>query len=552
MRENSRSSWIILGFLFVYMWLLNALMPLHRDDYEYALIWNTTQHIAGFSDVIQSLYNHYLQHGGRMADYFFQEHFLWWGKSWYNPVGAMLYVFLNILIYWHSQHRVTTSFNSYVLSIVILFTWFGLPDWGVTNIWMNGSCVYLFSSVLVFSMLLPYNIELLGKGAFNDSVKSILLCLIFGIYAAWSIENTAGSMILLIFIACVWAYRLGRLKKWMISGWVGAMIGYALLILAPGNFVRVAHTSSASLVKRVLNQFAGGFELYLSLLLVVGLFMLVWRVLLVDYSKANGLLINHNVNKFACVRISRVPVGAVLVLVLSKLSGGLIANAITSLLYIFAPQYFGAGADIALQKKIITVISGIEDLLIYLLMVTQVYKYIYMGLGLLKSQVRAITPKLSFKTVLRYYPQTYFAVAMLAIALVNQLVMLAAPTFPGRAAYGSAVFIIIGAVSLLDLPQIQEVLRVEKHKVFIKRSIGLLLVPMMIVVAWQYYGNYREDAVRMEYVRQVSAQGIRVIEIPRLEKRNEVLRHVYFVDFPNGVTEGGFKRYYGFDEIKVK
>ena len=56
----------------------------------------------------------------------------------------------------------------------------------------------------------------------------------------------------------------------------------------------------------------------------------------------------------------------------------------------------------------------------------------------------------------------------------------------------------------------------------------------------------------MEYVRKVSAQGIRVIEIPRLEKRNEVLRHVYFVDFPNSVTEGGFKRYYGFDEIKVK
>ena len=482
MHENSRSSWIILVFLFIYMWLLNVLMPLHRDDYEYALIWNTTQHIAGFSDVIQSLYNHYLQHGGRMADYFFQEHFLWWGKSWYNPVGAMLYVFLNVLIYWHAQHRVSTRFNPYILSIVILFTWFGLPDWGVTNIWMNGSSVYLFSSVLVFSMLLPYNLEMLGNGAFNDNVKSALLCLVGGIYAAWSIENTAGSMILLIFIACVGAYRLGRLKKWMISGWLGAMIGYALLILAPGNFVRVSHTSSASLVKRLLNQLAGGFELYLGLLLVVGLFMLVWRLLLVDYSKTKGLLFNHGANNVVGMRVSRLPVGALLVLVISKLSGGLIANAVITLLHIFAPQYFGATADLALQKKLLTVIAGVEDLLIYLLMVTQVYKYIFMGLGLLKARIRATTSKLSFKTVLSCYPQTYFAVGMLAIALVNQLVMLAAPTFPGRAAYGSAVFIIIGAVSLLWLPQMQQVLMIDKHKVFIKKSVGLLLLPIMGII----------------------------------------------------------------------
>ncbi len=105
MNKNKNTAWFILGALFVYMWLLNALMPLHRDDYEYSLIWNTTQHITSFKDIITSLQIHYLQHGGRMPSFFFQENFLLWGKEYYNPVAAMLYVFINLLIYWHARHK---------------------------------------------------------------------------------------------------------------------------------------------------------------------------------------------------------------------------------------------------------------------------------------------------------------------------------------------------------------------------------------------------------------------------------------------------------------
>lgn len=45
------------------MLLLNHWMPIHRDDYDYSMIWGTAQHIQSFGDVWQSLWNHYMTHG---------------------------------------------------------------------------------------------------------------------------------------------------------------------------------------------------------------------------------------------------------------------------------------------------------------------------------------------------------------------------------------------------------------------------------------------------------------------------------------------------------
>ena len=62
--------------IFLLMYALNYLMPLHRDDYDYSMIWLTGQHIASLADVMESLWRHYLLHGGRMVAFFFLDVFL--------------------------------------------------------------------------------------------------------------------------------------------------------------------------------------------------------------------------------------------------------------------------------------------------------------------------------------------------------------------------------------------------------------------------------------------------------------------------------------------
>ena len=75
-KKNEMRSWAILAAVFLFMLLLNVLMPIHRDDYGYSLVWGTMQHVNSFSDVLQSMWNHYLTHGGRMVTVFGLDLFL--------------------------------------------------------------------------------------------------------------------------------------------------------------------------------------------------------------------------------------------------------------------------------------------------------------------------------------------------------------------------------------------------------------------------------------------------------------------------------------------
>ena len=70
---NEKAIWkigLILAGLFLLMLVLNGLMPLHRDDYDYSMIYMTNIHIETFKDVAYSTYHHYFVHGGRMVTVF--------------------------------------------------------------------------------------------------------------------------------------------------------------------------------------------------------------------------------------------------------------------------------------------------------------------------------------------------------------------------------------------------------------------------------------------------------------------------------------------------
>ena len=61
---------------------------------------------------------------------------------------------------------------------------------------------------------------------------------LLGIVAGWTNENTALSTIILTFIFIIYYFRKKLIETWMVMGFVGAVIGYAFMILAPGNMER--------------------------------------------------------------------------------------------------------------------------------------------------------------------------------------------------------------------------------------------------------------------------------------------------------------------------
>ena len=58
--SNKNKTIIILLGIFSLMLVMNILMPLHRDDFDYSVIWHTQAHVGSLQDVIASCWNHYL------------------------------------------------------------------------------------------------------------------------------------------------------------------------------------------------------------------------------------------------------------------------------------------------------------------------------------------------------------------------------------------------------------------------------------------------------------------------------------------------------------
>lgn len=549
--KSDSISWIMLAALFLYMFALNFLMPLHRDDYEYSLIWGTLQKITTMPEVFQSLQLHYFAHGGRMVDFFVLDSFLLWGKEWFNPFNAFLFVALIVLIYWHSQHKLTLRFNPYILGLIIMFCWFGLPDFALVNIWMTGACVYLLTAVLIFAFLLPYHFEFLKKPILGNGPLAFIGMFLFGVVAGWTIENTAATMEFILAVFVFYAYRKKQLKKWMMSGFVGSVLGFLLLVMAPGNYVRYGEQKTP-LLQHLLNQFGGGIELLLGLLPALVFLFLAWRIALVAYGKAEKVSQMKVVRThLPCFRLaSMIRVALICLMLLSKMNGSFLSCWVSGFLYDHVLVNLGI-LDGQLKAHLFTTLSGLEELSIYVLLVVQLSVYIFRKWQLGKSDIQWRGYKAAYVSFLSVHLRSYHVVGLLALAVVNNLVMLAAPAFPGRAGFGSAVFFIIGVMTMFQLPRVKDFLLSSANKKSLAIAVAISVLPMAAAVLYQHAILHIENDKRMALMEAQRAQGVVSLVMEPLSLENEILRHVYFVDLNNSVSQYGFCRYYQIKELKV-
>ena len=146
---------LILAGLFLLMLVLNLWMPLHRDDYDYSMIYMTDIHIETFKDVAYSAYHHYFVHGGRMVTVFCLDLFLWLGKIWFDIANAVMFVALVVLMYFHARRDMALAREPVMVAATGLLAWLSFPHFGEVAIWKSGSTVYLWSAVPAALFLLP-------------------------------------------------------------------------------------------------------------------------------------------------------------------------------------------------------------------------------------------------------------------------------------------------------------------------------------------------------------------------------------------------------------
>ena len=267
-------AWLVLTFGAGTFMLMNLLSPFFGDDYAYAFIWDGAQNgnfqnnlvgqlhrVESFGDILYSQWQHYLTWGGRTVAHCFVQFFCMVGKVFFDVANGLMYAALALLIYYCGTGSIQNLRGSMLLWILVAL-WFCLPEFFQTSLWMTGSCNYLWMTVLQLAFLIPYVHKFWRRDFRSDSSPvKIVGMTVFGILAGWSNESGGAMIIMLTFFALIYFWRTRQLERWMLAGFVGLFVGYALLMLAPGNFQRyVVDANDATVPYLSAQMFIDNFE----------------------------------------------------------------------------------------------------------------------------------------------------------------------------------------------------------------------------------------------------------------------------------------------------
>jgi hypothetical protein len=247
----------ILVSVFVFAYIINHLQPLFNDDWLYVFVWGShTERIQTFPDVIYSQWQHYRTWGGRTPAHVTLQSLLLLGKGWSDILNSFVFSFFIWISYKICNIGSYRKPNLGLLVGIILLTWF-LQPLGSAALWLTGSCNYLWTTTFVLAFIYPFCQYYVTDRDSNSLLKTIFLPLL-AVLAGWTNENLSVSLAFFVLILIiVLKFERRGVPHWVAYSALGAGIGFLLLIMAPGNYVRlaevVAHESlSSSFLGRIL------------------------------------------------------------------------------------------------------------------------------------------------------------------------------------------------------------------------------------------------------------------------------------------------------------
>lgn len=224
-------------FFAITMYILNYLTPLLVDDFSLGYVNGTEKHITNISDVIASMYNYYFLWGGRVWSEFYQQLFTLLGKPIFNVCNTIIYIINTLLIYYICIESKKIKVSLYIG--INLLIWFFTPDYGQVMFWLSGSSNYLWLITPILIMILIYRKYSINQNIIKNNLVNTLIIFLLGVLAGWANENSSAGMLVILTLYIIYFYFNNvHMSKYIISGYVGSLIGFFLLVTAPGAAVR--------------------------------------------------------------------------------------------------------------------------------------------------------------------------------------------------------------------------------------------------------------------------------------------------------------------------
>lgn len=245
-------TWHVMLLVFMSIFFVrNLILPMASDDIPYAFVWDGAdrgnlldsvgprERITSFSDIVRSQYSHYMTWGGRVIGIGLTQLFAWEGKNVFNVLNTLVFTALALLLFKIGTGKKLYEMNAVYMFWILFALWFLIPDPFMTVLWMCGSCVFLWTAVIGMLFLLPYARAYWTGDDPLPSKWGLPLMAFAGLCAGWSVETSAAVIDIIVFAALIWFWKQRQLKAWMVVGFVFLCVGSAMLVLAPGEMVRL-------------------------------------------------------------------------------------------------------------------------------------------------------------------------------------------------------------------------------------------------------------------------------------------------------------------------
>ena len=228
LNASKRSFCVVLILIYFSLLLLNFRTPHDGDDYNHSIMPDG-KHVATISDAASQVKDNYLYWGGRAVSMILTMSAILAGKPVFDFFNAGAYTLLCLLIYFHTMPKKT---NVLLLLGIHFGVWFFAPVFGQTILWVSGTVVYMWGTVLILFFLLPYRWIVERE---NVSGKHMIWLIPAGVLAGNCGVNVSIAAVILsaAVVVYIWFARR-KLPLWAIAGMVSLVIGFAIFYLAPG------------------------------------------------------------------------------------------------------------------------------------------------------------------------------------------------------------------------------------------------------------------------------------------------------------------------------
>lgn len=236
---------VFVAVLLIIQFIAHRITPFMRDDLWYATNLVTGEKVKSLGDIIESQIWHYFNWGGRSINHALLQAVLASGEVVADIFNILATFILGFVIFKTARAKNPLM---YLLceALIVAFN----ASLFFSMLWESGSVNYLYSTswILLYVLVILTEMDFESKEVTNAGKAEYFWIIPLALIAGWSTENMGPTcFVLTVGVIIFLAIKKKKIPFYLYEGAFLTLVGSALLILAPGNFVRNQFVEKASL-----------------------------------------------------------------------------------------------------------------------------------------------------------------------------------------------------------------------------------------------------------------------------------------------------------------